>query len=321
MPIVTRSQTRSGQPPDLETSPGACPPRRFLRSRQGNAGVIMNIYNDAASPHSVIMAHGNGVANRLKAQACRSPRCKTCSIIQWSSEFKSNVTNKKYTVINNTNEMLNCHSQNIIYLITCKGCNIQYVGETVTRLSERMNVHRTSKTGCEHVIEHHKSCKSTFNVQILEKLPGTGYNPEGDVDPDMRDKRLEREDYWIKTLRVIYPYGLNEKAKCKISKNTGVIGTLYPPLPRTGIRPKRSRVNRNNHESILSSEAFFREMKNLLQNNIKQSLNEIRKLLDKIKKKELKKIATAILDQNSSDIYEIKYEQCYQYVLDVIDTN
>jgi len=34
--------------------------------------------------------------------------------------------------------MLNCHSQNIIYIMTCKGCNIQYVGEAVTRLSERM---------------------------------------------------------------------------------------------------------------------------------------------------------------------------------------
>ncbi len=216
--------------------------------------------------------------------------------------------------------MLNCHSQNIIYIMTCKGCNIQYVGETVTRLSERMNVHRTSTTGCEHVIEHHKSCKSSFNVQILEKLPGIGYTPEGDVDPDMREKRLEREDYWIKTLRVIYPYGLNEKAKCKLSKNTSVVGIMYPPLPRTGIRPVRSRENRNNHESSLSSETFFREMKNQLQNNIKQSFNEIRKLMDKIKKKELKKIAMAILDQNSNNIYEIENEQCYLYVLDIIDT-
>ena len=128
----------------------------------------------------------------LKGQVCRPPRCKTCTVILSSTEFKSNVTNKKYTVINNTNEMLNCHSQNIIYLMTCKGCNIQYVGETVTRLSERMNVHRTSTTGCKHVIEHHKSCKSSFNVQILEKLPGTGYTPEGDVDPDMREKRFRK---------------------------------------------------------------------------------------------------------------------------------
>ena len=61
-------------------------------------------------------------------------------------------------------------------------------------------------------------------------------------------------------------------------------------------------------------------MKNQLQNNIKQSFNEIRKLLDKIKKKELKKIAMAILDQNSNNIYEIENEQCYLYVLDIIDT-
>ena len=29
----------------------------------------------------------------------------------------------------------------------------------------------------------------------------------------MKMYRLQREDYWMKTLRTVYPYGLNEKTK------------------------------------------------------------------------------------------------------------
>ena len=49
-------------------------------------------------------------------------------------------------------------------------------------------------------------------VQILEKLPGNGYI-NGQFDKAMLKTRLEREDYWMKTLRTVYPYGLNDRTK------------------------------------------------------------------------------------------------------------
>ena len=46
----------------------------------------------------------------------------------------------------------------------------------------------------------------------------------------MLEYRLQQEDYWMKTLRTIYPYEVNEKTKV-MNKNVPV-GKLFPPLPR-----------------------------------------------------------------------------------------
>ena len=103
---------------------------------------------------------------------------------------------------------IHCKLQNYIYVTKCSSCFVQYVGESVIPVNKRMNIHRKGKSGCEIAIDHYKNvCPgATFSVQILEKLPGNGYK-NGKVDPAMLKYRLEREDYWIKTLRTSYPYG------------------------------------------------------------------------------------------------------------------
>ena len=37
---------------------------------------------------------------------------------------------------------LTCHTKNIIYIIQCNRCNLQYIGETKRRLKDRFNEHR-----------------------------------------------------------------------------------------------------------------------------------------------------------------------------------
>ena len=116
MPTLTRSQARSAQTADLVTSPRAnrpSNPRRILRSRQGNAGVIVN--SDEGGP-SFIVAVGSASDSRLAFGSCKDSRCKTCPTFVKSDRFRSNVTNHEYNVINHTGEVLTCHSQNIIYL-------------------------------------------------------------------------------------------------------------------------------------------------------------------------------------------------------------
>ena len=70
--------------------------------------------------------------------------------------------------------------QDYIYVITCSSCSVQYVGESVTPLNLRMNVHRRGKSGCEIAIDHYKNVcpNATFNIQIVEILPGNGYKNE-----------------------------------------------------------------------------------------------------------------------------------------------
>ena len=65
----------------------------------------------------------------------------------------------------------------IIYLLTCNNCGIQHVGESVTPVNLRMNVHRKGKSGCEHPLNHYKNvCKgASFSIHISEKLEWDGF--------------------------------------------------------------------------------------------------------------------------------------------------
>ena len=144
---TTRLQACSVQPTEQVTSPRASPPRRVLRSRQGNAGVIVNLGEGSTS---FIVALGDASVTNFTISHCKDKRCKTCKTFNLSKEVVSNVTHRKYSIINHTGENLNCHSQNTVYLCTCLSCGVQYVGETVLELHERMNGHRTAKSGCKH---------------------------------------------------------------------------------------------------------------------------------------------------------------------------
>ena len=247
----------------------------------------------------------------------------TCPKFVQSDIFKSHVTNQQYKVINHTGEHLSCHSQNIIYLLTCLSCGIQYVGETVCPFHIRNNIHRTEPN--MHFEFHcDTSCRYSFSYQIIEKLPGNGYNRDGSINEEMRKIRKDKEDVWIKKMRVIFPYGLCEKARGKENDccvTHDAVGRSYAgfPIPRKGIRPIRSRENRNVKESIVTCDDFFSTLETLLSTNLSNSFNQIRISLDKTKKKVLKEIAYHVLER-SQYIFHPEREQWYLYILDIIDT-
>jgi len=57
-----------------------------------------------------------------------------------TDQFKSISNNKTFKLRNNSN----CSSTNLVYVITCSLCNIQYVGETGDTIRNRMNRHRSN---------------------------------------------------------------------------------------------------------------------------------------------------------------------------------
>ena len=300
------------------SSPRANPPRRSIQSRQDNAAVRMNTEQGA---RSIRQADGIESIENYTIKPCGASRCLTCTCLTTTRNYTSNVTNRTYTVMNHSNENLTCKSSNLIYLLTCQNCNLQYVGETTTPLNIRMNTHRTSKMGCTHLIEHLKeTCQnSSLTVQIIEKLQGNGYNKFGTIDEEMKKTRLTREDEIIKTLRVIYPYGLNSKTR-KLNRNNDNIGKLFPPLPRIGERPARTHRSRNKKTNITDYTNFLNEVENHMKNDLKTSFNQIRKLINKTKKYTLKKVASKIMI-NQDNLYKItEYQQWYKFILDSIDT-
>ena len=318
MPVTTRSAARSEQPSERVTLPRANTPRRPLETRQGNA-VVSRSEETESSSNDDRNANGNPLAAGYTISCCQSRRCMTCPKLQTQLNFSSTVTQKSEQTINHSQGNINCHSQNLIYLLTCSNCNLQYVGETTLPLHKRINIHRVAKTGCQHIIDHFKtSCKgSGFSIQIIEKFVGTGYN-NNKVDADARNKRLEREDFWIKKLRTLFPYGLNERTKNH--SGNGPVGLLFPPIPRKGLRHFRSRNNRNSNNCNSSLENFFTSINNIIHTDLKTAFQNIRIILNKTKKKLLKEIANAILQMNDIVNYKHEREQVYLFILDIIDT-
>jgi hypothetical protein len=137
--------------------------------------------------------------NNETVDKCHTPRCNCCNIIDIGPSFNSAKNNSHFFV----NRNMNCSSKNVIYLISCKKCRLQYVGETSMRLKDRLNNHMsTIRTNKNTAVAIH------FN-QTFHTIDHVIIKPIELVDINDKKVRLEREKLWIKTLNTRYPNGLN----------------------------------------------------------------------------------------------------------------
>ena len=132
---------------------------------------------------------------------CGVPRCKTCPILRATDEFSSHTTGKVFKV----NFRASCKSSNVIYLITCRRCGLQYVGETGQPLHMRINGHRYDiahrRTEESPVAEH-------FNGGAHKELDMTVMVIELARSRDACLRKI-RESRWIRTLGTSSPLGMN----------------------------------------------------------------------------------------------------------------
>ena len=86
---------------------------------------------------------------------------------------KSNPTQKNYNILNHSRENVTCHTQHVIYLLSCNQCYVQYIGETTFPLHKRINDHKKGKSGSQYVVKYIKDVciGASFSVQIIEVFP------------------------------------------------------------------------------------------------------------------------------------------------------
>lgn len=279
--------------------------------------------------HSVSYLNDLGNGSKVKIFKCKSARCGLKSHFLARDKSISSCTKRTYDCITPPGTVyIDCHSTNVIYLITCSTCGLQYVGETAQQLNARFTSHRAGiKTPDKHgtckILSNHFNrgiCKdSKYVVQILEKLEGSGRTERKTIDVTTTTLRRKREDYWMKTLRTVYPYGLNDRVGDDYMKDqaTERIGLKFPTLKRSFNRSNR-RENRKGHH-CLDHEHFLKRLHEVLTGNIKEALNFIRISLITMKKEELKRLGDTINDLLLSKPLDFPFSQWYTVALDIVD--
>ena len=135
---------------------------------------------------------------------CADKRCTTCKNVKVASEFTSREYGKTYQI----NFELNCNSKSLIYLISCKTCGIQYVGQTTRRWRDRWNLYKQNQDLAKKG-QHHQQPK--FHQHFLAE-DHNGLVADADViliDKTNSVTPTVREEFWIRTLRTNHPHGLN----------------------------------------------------------------------------------------------------------------
>lgn len=135
------------------------------------------------------------------SKKCTSNKCKSCHHINEGSTFCCHNTGRKFNLKHN----ITCKSTNLIYLVTCRKCRKQYVGQTSRTLAERIANHlsciRTNKSNpiSIHFNMPDHSVKD-FSIQGIELI-----NSKTNISEILNNK----EAYWQDTLQTIYPLGIN----------------------------------------------------------------------------------------------------------------
>ena len=120
------------------------------------------------------------------------------------------------------------------------------------------------------MINHFRNdCARLFLIiQILEIFLGTEYG-SNKMCPVKCATRHKREDYCIKTLRIIYPYDLNERARKDDIEVP--VRKLFFSIPRTKQRSARYR-NNNDYLKNDTITYIYTNIHNTIRNDIKNPI-------------------------------------------------
>ena len=135
-----------------------------------------------------------------------------------SEHFHSNVDSREYRI----NYSFNCDSSNVVYLLECTVCGVQYVGSTCTPFRLRFNNYkacsRKFNSGASvpqaeffrHFTEEgHRGFLKDISVKIIDRLTGGNFSPPvGSSSPSVGK--------FLAQPRAKFEYGKKTEA-CKIT--------------------------------------------------------------------------------------------------------
>ena len=224
--MKTRLQARQKQTSSTVASSGIDSPRRYCHPLQGKADVAIAI--DQGGSQATAACGEDNIDHQQFRDECQKDstargkhlpeifhrtRCATCCIVKEDFEFRSTITGRKYYIINKRDCELDCTTDNLIYLIECTNCHIQYIGETSQPLSGRFSDHKSrirnhNATKKDTLLIDHFNNGMDYSVNIIETIQQPAKIGQM-LDQAITTLRRKTEDFWMEELHIIYPYGLN----------------------------------------------------------------------------------------------------------------
>ena len=142
---------------------------------------------------------------------CTRRNCRYCPLINTTSPVVNLYNGRTYDVLNN----ITCRSNNLVYVITCKVCGKQYVGETYRCLYERFQGHLgdvdrniPGKVVAIHYNEPDHHGWSDMEISGLYYCPLSRGSPNN-IGVGAQLDRWRMEWHWMCQLNTLYPVGLN----------------------------------------------------------------------------------------------------------------
>ena len=160
--------------------------------------------------HSTLPHENSSGQQPAGIKKCNHPRCLTCSFLrEGQTNYTFFTTNEARKITDSTP----CHSKNLIYLIECKRCHLQYIGETKRQFSERFGEHRRS-------ILNHKQLSTTTPVSLHVNQAGHSINDVRLIPIELihnkRDSvRKAREAPLINKAKTLHPFGINKRDEAR----------------------------------------------------------------------------------------------------------
>ena len=142
---------------------------RFLKSH------LWTSHAPAPPKHTYTLTHQPGF------HKCNNKNCKLCHLDK-KGTFTSSINITETGQVHNIKQHMTCKSSNVIYCVTCKKCNGQYIGETEQELHRRSSGHlseiRHNRPGLPYV-SHFRNCGIEFySITGVEKLETTIFGLE-----------------------------------------------------------------------------------------------------------------------------------------------
>ena len=140
---------------------------------------------------------------KLRRNKCVTPNCKWCQELKTSTSITCTTTGCTYRGPEN----INCRVNNVVYILTCKQCNKQYIGETGRPFIERWKEHlydikvKRPYPVARHFNENDDHKKATFHAKILSMINGAAERAT--------QRHKYKESRWIQTFKSFQPEGIN----------------------------------------------------------------------------------------------------------------